>query len=304
MKKYFMLLSTLMLLFASLVPAAAQDGPYPLYLIDDMGREVTIDARPERIVSLSPAITEMIWALEAGDRQVARSEFCSYPPEVSELPAAGGFTADTVSIEALLELEPDIVFADSIHAPLAESLDELGITLYLMQPQGIKGVYANIVTVGYILDVPYKAFEVVTGINQQINAVERAVASLPPEERATVFYEVWDEPLMTTTPITFIGEVIEVAGGLNIFADLNEPWPTISAEAIVERNPDVILSPESHGSAMAINTLLERSGWDSVSAVANGEIYLMEDDPISRPGPRVGYAVRMVARALYPDLFK
>ncbi len=114
----------------------------------------------------------------------------------------------------------------------------------------------------------------------------------------------WDEPLTTAGPGTFIGQVIQTAGGDNIYADVKEQYPVVSTETVVERNPDVILGPSSHGEGMTGDKISARAGWKGIKAVQNGRVTIIDGDVISRSGPRLVEGLEAVARALYPDRFK
>jgi len=141
-------------------------------------------------------------------------------------------------------------------------------------------------------------------MQERTAAVTDVVSTLPEEERPTVFYEVWHEPLMTAGPSTFIGQMIELAGGRSIFDDVSEEWPQVSAEAVVERNPAVILGPDSHSDQLTADAIAARPGWSEIDAVQNGRIYLLDGDMVSRPGPRLAQALEEMAKALYPDSFE
>jgi iron complex transport system substrate-binding protein len=141
-------------------------------------------------------------------------------------------------------------------------------------------------------------------MKQRVAAVSDRVKAIPASERVRVFYEVWDEPLTTVGPGTFVHQVIETAGGVNIFADVKEQYPKVSAEVVIERNPDVILGPSSHGSALIADKIAARPGWQPVKAVEKGRIVIVDGDMISRAGPRVVDAIEATAKSLYPDRFK
>jgi iron complex transport system substrate-binding protein len=133
--------------------------------------------------------------------------------------------------------------------------------------------------------------------------VVEVVATIPEEERQTVFYEVWHEPLMTTTSLTFIGELIELAGGINVFGDMEERYPSISAEQIIDYDPQVILGPSTHGDQLTIDMIAAREGWGNMTAVQNETIFIIDGAPISHTGPRIVDALDLVAAALYPEYF-
>jgi iron complex transport system substrate-binding protein len=165
-------------------------------------------------------------------------------------------------------------------------------------------VYANILLAGRITGHEGMAAQVIDDIKARIAAVVDEVAAIPESERLTVFWETFDEPLMTAGPSTFTGQMIDLAGGVNVFADLTEDYPQISAEEVIARNPSVILGSDSHGDKLTPEQVAARPGWDQVDAVQNGRIHLIDGNIVSRAGPRLADAVEAIAQALYPELFQ
>ncbi|MFQ5856518.1 MAG: ABC transporter substrate-binding protein [Anaerolineae bacterium] len=290
---------------ATLGPSTATLADFPVTLSDDLGREVTVAALPQRVISLAPSNTEILFALGAGDQVVGVTEFCNYPPEAQNREKIGGFSAKTISLEKIVSLEPDLVFsAGQPQQPVIEALEQAGIPVFALDPEGLEGVYENIETAGQLTGHEAEAAEVVAEMKDRVAAVTEKTQAIPEAERPTVFYEVWHEPLMTAGPTTFIGELIELAGGKNIFADVNEEYPQVSAETIIQRDPDVILGPDSHGEELTADKIEARPGWGDIHAVQEGRIYLVNGDIVSRPGPRLADTLEDIARALHPDLFR
>jgi len=286
--------------------ATAAAALYPLVQKDDLGREVKIAAKPVRIVSLAPSITEVLFAVGAGPQVVGVTSYCSYPPEAKQgREIIGGFSAKTISVEKIISLKPDLVFAaGATHQPVSEALEAAGVTVFNFEPQDLAGVYANILAAGALTDNRAQAEAVVAGMKARVEKVSTAAAGIPQEQRVKVFYEVYDEPLMTAGPATFIGQLIELAGGVNIFADVKEQYPTVSVEAVVARKPDVIVGPSSRGKALTADQIAARPGWSEIAAVKAGRIVIVDGDIISRSGPRLADALEAVARGLYPERFK
>lgn len=286
--------------------AAAANAVYPLTLTDDLGREVQIAARPGRIVSLAPSITEVLFAVGAGPLVVGLTEYCNYPPDAAQdREIIGGFSAKSLSIEKIVSLEPDLVFAaGAAHQSVTEALEAAGLTVFNFEPQDFADVYANILTAGALTGNEDQAAEIVSVMQARVDKVTETVAGIPQDERVKVFYEVWDEPLMTAGPGTFIGQVIELAGGTNIFADVHEQYPTVSSETVVASGPDVILGPSSHIEGLTTEKVAARPGWDELAAVKAGRIVIVDGDIISRSGPRLVDALESVARGLYPQRFQ
>ncbi len=273
-----------------------------IMVTDQMGREVVIEEIPQRVISLSPSNTEVSFALGLEDRIVGVTEFCNYPPEVFEKDNVGGFS--TPSIEKIIELEPDLILASTIHEEEVPRLEELGISVLVIESSNLLELYTSISLVAEITGIPARGEELIASMQQRIGAVEAIVAEVPEEERMLVFYEVYSDPLMSAGSGAFINEIITLAGGINIFGDVDENYPQISAEVVAEKQPDIILFPDYHGTAgTVIDDMAGRPGWESVPAVQNEDVFAINDDAFARPGPRVVEAVEEAAIIFYPDLF-
>lgn len=289
------------------VPATPTEdaSTFPVTRTDDLGRDITVEARPERIVSLAPSNTEILFAIGAGEQVVGVTEHCNYPPEVQERTSVGGFSAKNLSVETIVAQEPDLVVsAGSIQQPVIDALTDAGITVFALDPSSIDDVYANIETVGAITGHSEEARTVIDDVQSRITAVTDVTDDIPAGEQPAVFYEVWNEPLMTAGPTTFIGALIDLAGGKNIFADVEEDYPQVSTERVVQRNPDIILGPDSHSDQLTVAAISERPGWEDIDAVQNDQIYLIDGDIVSRAGPRLAQALETIAATLHPDRFE
>jgi iron complex transport system substrate-binding protein len=287
------------------IPPTATPGPFPLTLTDDLEREVTLSALPQRVVSLAPSNTEILFAVGAGDQVVGVTQYCNYPLEAQDREQIGGFSAKTISVEKIVALEPDLVLAaGAIHQPVIEALEQLDVPVYALDPNTLDDVYTGIELVGRMTGHEEEAAQTVEEMKGSVAAVTEQVTTIPQEDRLTVYWEVFDEPRMTAGPGTFTGQLIELAGGVNIFADVSEEYPQISDEVVIGRNPAVIMGPETMGDKLTIETVAQRPGWDQVDAVQNRRIYLFDGDMVSRSGPRLAQVLEVMAKALYPDLFE
>jgi iron complex transport system substrate-binding protein len=263
------------------------DGPFPITVRDDLGRTVTVAGPPSRIVSLAPGITETLFAVGAGPRLVAVTTTDTHPPEVKRLPTVGGFAPETISLEALLAQKPDLVIAGGrFQQPIIESVAKLGISAVVIDPSSLTGVEDAIVLIGRLTGQEAKSTAVVADFRRRREAVRRQAAAIRPTERLRVLYVLWDEPLQTAGPDTFVGQMIAEAGGRNIFADATQQYPTVSDEAVLARNPNLILAPD-HGGAKLRDRLSARPGWRELSAVKVGRIVTVPEDVLNRPGPRL-----------------
>ncbi|BDG59104.1 ABC transporter substrate-binding protein [Caldinitratiruptor microaerophilus] len=281
--------------------AEAARTSYPLTVQDDAGRTVTIRSRPERILSLAPSNTEILFAVGAGDRVVGRTDYCDYPPEAQKVPSVGGIVDPNV--EKMVSLKPDVVFMIGGSEPLRQKLEgDLGMTAVVLDPKTLDEVYAKIRLVGRIVDKTAEAEQVVARMQERVAAIEARVRDIPPSERPTVFYEVWPDPLMTAGPGSFIDDLIRRAGGVNVAADAGQPWAQYSLEAVIKHDPAVILTPSAEsGKALKDRA---RPGWEKIRAVREGRVYVLPDqNVVSRPGPRLVDGLEQIARLLHPDRF-
>jgi iron complex transport system substrate-binding protein len=290
-------------LLGSCVLVAALSG-FPIHLTDALRRQVTIKALPQRIVSLAPSNTERLFAVGAGSTVVGVTTADTYPPEVAAVPKVGGFVPKSISIETIVSLKPDLVLAaGELQRPAIEALERLGIAVVAIEdPGSFDEVYTAITLVGQLTGHEQGASQVVEAIQARLARVRQAVATLPQNKRVTVFYEVYDAPLMTAGPSTIIGQMVEMAGGINVFADLQGRYPQVSSEAVVQRNPACILGLKGHKLALTPTQIRQRPGWQHITAVQRNCIHLLDDDTIARSGPRLAEALEAIAKALYPDL--
>ncbi len=277
--------------------AAQEEEPWPLLLTDDLGREVVLAGRPERLVSLAPSNTEMLFALGLGERVVGVSEYCNYPEAALAIAKAGTFAEP--NLEQIVALRPDLVVAGHFHEEKLARLEELGIPVLVLNPSSIEEIYAALELLGRAAQVEEKAQQLVAQLQTRLQAVKDRLANLPAKKR--VYYEVYADPLMSVGRNSVIHEIIESAGGENIFADVEMPYPKVSAEAVVDRDPEVIIFPNYHGTeGFLAKEILSRPGWESIRAIKEGQVVGVSPDKFSRPGPRVVEAVEELALILYP----
>jgi iron complex transport system substrate-binding protein len=266
---------------------------------DDVGNAVTLDAAPERIISLAPAHTETLYALDLGDKVVGVTEYCNHPPQAAEKPKVGSFA--TIDLEQVVGLEPDLVLATTMHmAETVPALQERGIAVFVVDPQTVAQVLDAIARIGRITGTQETAEALVVDMQARIDAVQGKVRDTP---RPRVFWELGAE-LYTVGPDTFIDDLITLAGGENVAADADSPWPQLSVEAIIVKDPDVIVLAD-HNYGQTTEMVKERPGWEDIRAVKEGHIIeISDDDIVSRPGPRIVEGLEFLARALHPDLFE
>jgi len=287
-------------------PAATQSPAVEeIKFTDALGDEIVLTETPQRIVSLAPSITEILFEIGAGGQVVGRTDYCDYPEEVNDLPSIGGFSAESISLETIISLEPDLVIGGSVYqAEVIKSLTDSGIPAFVSQPANLAEIKDSLGLIGKITGHADEAQASADEMQARIDAVTQAVAGIPADQRPTVFYEVWHEPLMSANDKTVVGELIDLAGGVNIFADLPDEYPTVSVEQIVEVDPQFIIGPSSHGDQMTAEVIGKREGWGNLSAVKNNAIYIVDANIVSHASPRIVIALEDFAKILHPDLFK
>lgn len=263
-------------------------------MTDALGRSVALNGPAKRIVSLTPAATEILFAIGAGDRVVGVTEFCDYPPEAKTRTVVGGFSGATVSVECIVALKSDLVLVSGeMHGRVVSLLDAVGVRSFALEPRTFAEVYADILTVGKLTGCEDGAERVVASMRRRIEAVGTKAAG---SSRPSVFWELWSDPLMSAGGPTFVSETIAAAGGRNIFADLGERWPLVSFEELLVRDPDWIIVESANGQRVSAASVAGRPLWSKLRAVKNGHIASVDADIIERGGPRLADAVEAIAR--------
>lgn len=271
--------------------------------VDDAGRTITLEGTPQRIVSLAPSNTEILFAVGAGLQVIGRDEFSDYPAEAASIESIGGSFGE-YNVEAILALEPDLVLAAEINPPeLVKQLEDLGVTVYYLgNPATLEEMYENLETVANLTG--HDASGLVASLEARVAAVDGKIAPL--SSRISVFYEVdATDPTKPWTygPGTFGDLLISRAGGYNIGGIVSDPYPQLSLEQIVAADPSIIILGDSMW-GVTPESVLQRPGWESIEAVKNGNVFPIDDNLISRPGPRLVDGLEQLAKLLRPDLFK
>lgn len=274
-----------------------------LTFFDDAGREITLDEIPQRIVSLAPSNTEILFAVGAGDQIVGRDEFSDYPEEAVSIPSVGGSMGE-FSVESIIALEPDLVLAAEINSiELIFQLEDLGVTVYyLRNPTTLEEMYTNLNNVAKLTG--NDAGELIDSLEARVAAVDEKVATL--SERPSVFYEIdGSDPSMPWTygPGTFGDLLVDRAGGFNVGNVAFDPYPQLSLEQIVIANPSIIILGDAMW-GVTVESVKQRAGWETIEAVKNGNIFPIDDNLISRPGPRLVDGLEALARILHPGVFE
>jgi len=301
--RWMVALLTIYAVLLDAVMLAAASG-FPIHVTDTLGRQVALKALPQRVISLAPSNTERLFAVGAWNTVVGVTTVDTYPPAVAAVRKVGGFVPKSISVETIVSLKPDLVLAaGELQRSVIEVLERLGIPVVAIEdPGSFDEVYAAIALVGRLTGHEQEASRVVQEMQARVERVRQAVATLPQDKRVAVFYEVYDEPLMTAGRATIIGQMLEMAGGINVFADLPGRYPQVSSEEVVKRNPVCILGLKGHKLALTPTHIRQRPGWDRITAVQRNCLHLLDDDTVARPGPRLAAALEAIAQALYPGL--
>lgn len=302
----------LMLILAVLLPACSPASvPQPtatvamLTVTDGLGRVLTLDLAPQRVISLAPSNTEILYAVGAGSLMVGRDDFSNYPEEVVSLPSVGGSMGD-YNLEQITSLQPDLVLAAEINTPeQVKALEDIGIQVYyLSNPTDLEGVFQNLLIVGELTGRQSQAAELAASLRARVETVQQKLAGI--SERPMVFYELdGSEPAKpwTAGKGTFMDLLIQLAGGKNIGASMESSWGQLSLEALLLANPDVILLGDA-AYGVTVEQVAARAGWEAIKAVQNQQIVPFNDDMASRPGPRLVDGLEILARILHPQVFE
>ncbi|MGD2161621.1 MAG: cobalamin-binding protein [Anaerolineales bacterium] len=291
---------------AEVEPTATQQEPTPeaIVLTDGLGREVVLAEPAQRIVSIAPSNTEILYAIGAGDQVIGRDEVSDYPAEVLEV-ASIGSTYGELNTEAILALEPDLVLAAALTTPeQVQTLETLDVPLYLLpNPLTFEELFDNLLAVGEITGHQAQAQELVNELSARVDAVTGKAAGIEP---VMVFYEVdGTDPTApwTTGAGTFQDVLIGMAGGENIASDI-EGWGQMSLETLVTRNPEVVIFGEGPWVPTTAESLAQRTGWGDISAVQQERVYGIDTNWVDRPGPRLVQALERMAEVIHPELFE
>ena len=267
-------------------------------VVDDFDRVVTLGKAPERIISLVPSNTEIIYALGLGDKVVGVTTFDDYPEEVLEVEKVGDFNG--INLERIIELEPDLVVNYGPgNAEENARLEEAGINYVGFMPESIDGVIDTINKLGKLTGKVAEAKELTDSMNAKKDEILSKIAGTQPKR---VFYEIWHEPLMAAGSGSFMDELMTLVGGDNIAKDADGEYPQFDLEQLIERNPEVYLTSEDMPEKTA-ESIAARPGYENIDAIINGNVYVLNANIVSRPGPRIVEALELIAKAIHPEKF-
>ncbi|QCX32648.1 ABC transporter substrate-binding protein [Caloramator sp. E03] len=271
---------------------------YPLTITDSYNRQVTIDKKPERIVSVAPNITEIVAALNAKDRLVGRTDYCDYPQDISSIESIG--TLMEPNIEKIVSLKPDIVIASThFKKESLEKLEQLNIKVVVLYgAENFDGAYETIEKVGEIIGEKEAADKIVSDMKKKVNEVISKVKNASkPKVYYVISYGKYGD--YTAGKGTFIDEAIKMAGGTNIAEDA-EGWK-YSIEKLVKNDPDIIICSKYYDSKAGISST---PGYKDLRAVKEGKLLEIDNNMLDRQGPRLAQGLEELAKLIHPELFK
>ena len=265
--------------------------------VDDTGRRMYFAKPPARIVSLAPSITEMLFAIEAGEQLAGVTDFCDYPPEALKKPKVGYANPN---LESLVALQPDLVVApnDFLKPDIIVKLEQLKIPVFILADKNVEGIFAHIQTLGRIVGRSPKADAVVMEIRQQVAAIQQRIQGAVP---VRVLYVLNSHPLITVGPGSFIDQLIGMAGGVNVAAKSTTPYPRLSMETVLQEDPEVLVFPVGKAEGISESEQQTWRKWTTMTAVKRGHLHQISADWLNRPGPRIARALGALAEILHPS---
>jgi len=275
-------------------------------ITDGSGREVVLRNPAERIVSLAPSNTEILFSIGAGNQIVGRDSFSDYPEEASQIEDVGGGYGE-FDLEKIVSLSPDLVLASSLNpSELVTKLEGLNINVfYLTNPNDLDGMYENLLIVaqltGHVAETEILVEELQTRVDKVLTKIKNV------EYKPLVFYEIdGTDPAApwTSGKGTFVDTLLTLAGGRNLGSVMDSEWAQISIEEIITQDPDIILIGDAVWGGVTLESVQARSAWETLSAIKNNRTYEFDDNIVSRPGPRLVDGLEALARLLHPDLFQ
>jgi iron complex transport system substrate-binding protein len=291
-------------IIALLIVSGCTTASAPGNITDDLDRNILIEKIPERIISLAPSNTEILFALGLGDKVVGVTDYCNYPVEATEKPKVGGF--NTVNIETVVSLTPDLILATHIHSKtIIPALERLNFTVVALSPDTLSMVIDDIELTSDITGTQKESMKLTADLNKRIDAVKSKTDNLPQEQKPRVLYLTWHDPLMTAGKGTLADDVITTAGGINIAGDITGN-KSISLETVIDRNPQVIVASVGMGSGEDLpwQYVNNESRLRTTDALTHSRVYKIDGDLIHRSGPRIVDALEIMAQFFHPELFQ
>lgn len=303
---------SLAILVAACGQQASQDGStggdtdggmeaaaFPVTVEDSLGRQVRIESRPEQIGSMAPSATETLFAVGAGNRVAGVTTADDYPQEVEDIEKIGDY--QQMNTEKIASLGIDLILHsfDGFTEEQAESLEQkTGAKVVVLNPTSVEAAIDSVSTVGKAVGNVEKARVVEERLQSELNQLEQQLEGLP---QPTVFYEIGYDPLFTVGPGSFVQDAIRIARGENVTADAQQAYPQYSVEKLLQDDPEYYLAGRSSG--VTVEQIKSRPPYSSLQAVQQDQVFVINDDLVNRPGPRIVEGVREIAVTIHPDAF-
>ncbi len=268
---------------------------------DQLGRTVAVPGNPQRIVSLAPSITEIVFALGKGDLLKGATQFSDYPEEAETIPRVGSYV--NLNLEKIVALKPDLCIAvkDGNPRSVAKRLELLNIPVYAVDPRNLESVMETFLEVGGLINAPEKATMIVQKMRARITKVESLVRTA--DDTPRVFYQIGISPIVSAGTNTFIHELIEMAGGENL-AKGPVPYPRFSREKVISLVPEVFIITSMARGEVQERVKAKWQRWDTLPAIKNDRIHFVDSDVFDRPGPRLVDGLEILVKIIHPELFK
>lgn len=274
--------------------------------VDGLGRSVTLDQPAQKIISIAPSNTEILYAIGAGSQLVGRDEFSDYPSEAKELPSVGGgFGA--LDTETMVALKPDLVLASQLTpAEQVEAIEKLGLKVYfLANPVDIESMLENLRIIGKITGRGTQAETLIESLQNRIAAVDEKLTGL--QNRPLVFYQLDStdpNAPWTAGPGSFIDTLISRAGGRNLGSELSDAYAQLSIEQLLIDQPEMIIVGDYTWGGVTAEAVMARAGWAGLEAIKQSQVFVFDDNLVSRPGPRMVDGLEAMVKLLHPELYQ
>ena len=267
------------------LPAFFFSASFPLTIIDDVGMSAVIKQEPKRIISLAPSNTEILFELGLGGRVVGVSSYCDFPAAAKKKEKVGDFMAP--NLEKILLLKPDLVVAGGgVQKDLAIKLSAMNIPTLTLYPKNINEMLMDVVIIGKATEKETEALFYIEKLKQRMEKVKSEAAKQV--KKPKIYFEIWNQPFTTAGKGSFVDELITMAGGINIFGEVDKTFPEISSEEIIKRNPDIIITAYMDKKGKMKKEVIARPGWSNISAVKEKRVFDdIDSDILLRSGPRL-----------------
>jgi len=281
-------------------------APESLTFTDGLGNTIELAGPAQRIISLAPSNTEILFYVGAGDQVVGRDSVSDYPEAALDVADIGGGFGE-LAMETIIDLQPDLVLVADITAPeQIKALTDVGLTVYaLPNPTTLPDMFANLRTIAQLTGHEAETEVLVSDLEARVTAVADKIATAT--DKPLVFYEIDStdpNAPWTAGAGTFVDTLITMGGGQNVGAAMADAWGQLSVEELLVQDPDVILLGDYTWGGVTPEDVAGREGWQGLTAVQNNTVYTFDDNTVSRPGPRMVDGLEAMAKVLHPDLFE